>query len=218
MAPVAYVVGIGPGMGTAIAKRFGREGYEVAGFARKQATLDEARHELGRHGVRNHMFTADAGNPESLRGALDLAKKKAGPPEILVYNVSVLRQGHASRVGATALVEDFQSNVVGAAVSAQWALEDMRGAKRGTLLFTGGGTALEPFPQYASLSIGKAAMRSLALSLSKELAPEGIHAATVTICGMVKPGTHFDPEAIAEHFWQLHDQAPAAWEAERLYK
>jgi NAD(P)-dependent dehydrogenase (short-subunit alcohol dehydrogenase family) len=94
----------------------------------------------------------------------------------------------------------------------------MRAKQSGTVLFTGGGLALEPFVEFASLSIGKAGLRSLALSFAKELAPDGIHVGTVTIAGMIKAGTHFDPDAIAEHFWELHAQPRGAWETERVFR
>jgi NAD(P)-dependent dehydrogenase (short-subunit alcohol dehydrogenase family) len=91
----------------------------------------------------------------------------------------------------------------------------MRRRGRGTLLFTGGGLALGPKPGLAAAAMGKAALRSLALSLAAELAPEGIHAATVTIRGFVQPGTPLSPGTVAEVFWELHRQDPAHWEAER---
>ena len=101
-----------------------------------------------------------------------------------------------------------------ALAAAQWALPAMRGRARGTLLFTGGGLALEPKPGLASASLGKAALRSLALSLGAELAPAGIHAATVTICGFVRADTPLDPERVAEAFWDLHLEEPADWRRE----
>jgi len=94
----------------------------------------------------------------------------------------------------------------------------MRAAGSGTIIFTGGGLALDPMSQFASVGIGKAALRNLAQSLAKELKPEGIHVATVTICGMVKAGTHFDPAKIAERFIELHQQPAGSFEAEVLYR
>jgi NAD(P)-dependent dehydrogenase (short-subunit alcohol dehydrogenase family) len=90
----------------------------------------------------------------------------------------------------------------------------MRRAGRGTLLFTGGGLALGPKPGLAAASLGKAALRSLALSLAGELAPEGIHAATVTVCGFVQPGTPLSPDRVAQAFWELHAQERDHWENE----
>ena len=95
----------------------------------------------------------------------------------------------------------------------------MRAAGRGTLLFTGGGLAL--YPEYgagvSSLAAGKAGLRAFAFALAKELAPEGIHVATVTIAGTVKPGTAFDPDRIAEEYWALHAQPADSWSVERVF-
>jgi NAD(P)-dependent dehydrogenase (short-subunit alcohol dehydrogenase family) len=95
----------------------------------------------------------------------------------------------------------------------------MRKTGRGTILFTGGGLALDPsgWLPAASLAIGKAGLRSLALTLHAELAPIGIHAATVTIAGQIQPGTAFAPESIAEAFWALHVEPPGQFRNEIIY-
>ncbi|NJL35119.1 MAG: short-chain dehydrogenase, partial [Chloroflexaceae bacterium] len=90
--------------------------------------------------------------------------------------------------------------------------------QRGTILFTGGGLALDPYAQYASLAIGKAGLRSLTYTLGAELEPQGIHVATVTIAGTVQPGTFFAPDLIAEQYWNLHTQAPGTWQREIVYR
>jgi len=89
---------------------------------------------------------------------------------------------------------------------------------RGTILFTGGGLALEPEPGASSLAIGKAAIRNLAFSLYRELAPFHIHVATVTICGYVRDGTKFSPGSIADSFFHLHQQSEGQWEREFVYQ
>jgi NAD(P)-dependent dehydrogenase (short-subunit alcohol dehydrogenase family) len=92
----------------------------------------------------------------------------------------------------------------------------MRRAGRGTLLFTGGGLALQPKPGMASACLGKAALRSLALSLGAELAPEGIHAGTVTVAGFVQAGTALDAERVAQAFWDFHCQPRKDWTFESV--
>ena len=86
----------------------------------------------------------------------------------------------------------------------------------GSILLTGGGFALEPNPEYLSLSIGKAAIRALALGLFDSLKEKGIHVATVTVAALVSPASK-DAEAVAEHFWQLHAQPKGSWTAEVKY-
>jgi NAD(P)-dependent dehydrogenase (short-subunit alcohol dehydrogenase family) len=62
--------------------------------------------------------------------------------------------------------------------------------------------------------VAKAGLRNLAYSTAGELGPDGVHVTTVTIRGMLKVGTAFDPELIAEHYWRLHQQGRAEWEPE----
>ena len=94
----------------------------------------------------------------------------------------------------------------------------MKAAGRGTILFTGGGLALEPQPGASSLAIGKAGIRSLAFSLHKELALFHIHVATVTICGYVQEGTRFSPANISESFLELHQQIEGQWDRELVFE
>ncbi len=70
----------------------------------------------------------------------------------------------------------------------------------------------------ASLAIGKAGIRSLALTLHAEVAPSGIHAGTITIAGQIKIGTAFDPPRIAEAFWDLHSDRPGSFRGEVVYR
>jgi NAD(P)-dependent dehydrogenase (short-subunit alcohol dehydrogenase family) len=216
--PLIAVVGAGPGVGLAVARRFAREGYRVALFARRPEALDEYTSELSRAGFEAYGFSADAGNEGSLRKAFAECKERLGAPDVLVYNAAVLKQGRASEVNPDDLVADFRINVIGAVIAAQEVIPDMRAKKRGTILLTGGGLALTPFPSLASLALGKAGIRSLTSSLGGELEPDNIHVATVTICGYVKPGSHFDPDRIADAYWTLHTQEPGKREREIVYR
>jgi len=107
-------------------------------------------------------------------------------------------------------------NVLSALAGAQWALPAMKDAGRGTLLFTGGGLGLHPKAGLASGALGKAALRSLALSFALELEPFGIHAATLTLCGFVQPGTDLSPDRVAQALWDLHVQPAGSWDSERV--
>jgi short-subunit dehydrogenase len=96
----------------------------------------------------------------------------------------------------------------------------MVSAGGGTVLFTGGGLALAPQAGLgvASLVAGKSALRGLALVLHEELKPQGIHVGLVTIAGMVAPGTAFDPDRIAEAYWDLLSEPRAGWTAETVFR
>ena len=92
----------------------------------------------------------------------------------------------------------------------------MAAASGGTIIATRG--MPETVPSSFSLSLGKAGVRALTTILAKEYGPAGVHVATVTVCGGVAPGTEYDPDRIAEHYWRLHGQQPAEWEQEVVFR
>ncbi len=215
---VCAVVGVGPGMGLAVARRFGQGGYRLALVARNAAKLESFVGELKQAGIEAQAFEADASDLAALRTAFDGIKAQMGDPAVLVYNTAAFKPGQPSELKAEDLTASFAVNVTGALVAAQQVIPAMRAKKQGTILFTGGGLALNPSPQNAALAIGKAGIRNLAYSLGAELEPDGIQVATVTIAGFVRPGTHFDPDKIAETYWQLHSQLGGERQREVVYK
>ena len=134
------------------------------------------------------MLGADLALEGALEAACAAVEGWGGWPEVLVYNASAGAPGPAWDLDPDRLRADLRVNVGAPLAAVRWALPAMRRAGRGTILFTGGGLALAPKPGLASASLGKAALRSLALSLGEELAPEGIHAATVTLRAFVQAG------------------------------
>jgi len=207
--PRCIIVGFGPGLGTAVARRFAREGFAVRGLAR-----DPARHaNLIVPGIT--LAAADAADPAGLATAL------ADGADVLVYNAYRATMVAApSALEPSELVTDFSVNVAAALAAAQAVLPGMRARRAGSLIFTGGGLALDPtgWLPAASLAIGKAGLRSLAQTLHAELAPQGIHAGMVTVAGAVAPGTAFDPDRIAGAFFDLHRDPPGAFRAELIYR
>ncbi len=208
--PVAVVVGIGPGLGSALASRFVQGGYAVVGLARDPSRLE------AQPGVT--MRKADASDPPALAQAITAG----GPVAVLIYNAyrATMRESGPSGIDPAELVADFRVNVAGALAAVQAVLPAMRAARAGSVLLTAGGLALDPtgWLPAASLAIGKAGIRSLALTLHAELAPSGIHAGTITIAGQIKIGTAFDPARIAEAFWDLHSDRPGSFTGEVVYR
>jgi NADP-dependent 3-hydroxy acid dehydrogenase YdfG len=216
--PTLFVVGAGPGVSASVARRFGREGFRVVALARRADALADHVSELRAAGVDAHAQVADAADPNGLTQALAVAAAAHGAADVLVYNAAGARYKALAELSAAELMTDLQVSVGGALAATQAVLPAMRARGSGTLLFTGGGFAFEPMPAMASLGAGKAAIRNLAFSLHADLKDVGLHAATVTICGMVKAGTAFDPDLIAEKFWALHAQPAGAFEREVMFK
>ena len=216
--PVCTVVGAGPGVSLAVARRFGAAGYRVALVARRAGAVSKTAGDLATLGIDARAFAADACEEASLRKVFPEIHASLGPTEVLVYNAFGFRQANPSQLPPSGLLADFQVNVVGALISVQSVLDPMKAGSRGTILFTGGGFALEPEPMASSLAIGKAGLRNLAFSLHKELAPFHIHVATVTICGAVQDETRFSPGNISECFLRLHQQPEGEWDRELVYR
>jgi NADP-dependent 3-hydroxy acid dehydrogenase YdfG len=218
MDSVIVLVGMGPGVSAAVAQRFAREGFAVGAVARDAAKLQAALQPLRASGVRVAAAAADAGDAAALQAALASLRSELGDPGVLVYNAAAARPLPLAQLSAEQLMADLHTSVGGALAAAQAVLPAMRARGAGTLLFTGGGFALEPMPLMASLGVGKAGIRNLAYSLFADLKDAGIHAATVTICGVVQPGTAFDPARIADAYWALHCQPAGSFERELLFR
>jgi short-subunit dehydrogenase len=208
---------MGEGISFAVAKRFATEGYRIAMIARNADKLEKCKSDLHELGFESFAFVADATDAEALKNAFSEIKFHVGETDVLVYNAAVMRQGTPLQTSAEILNEDFKVNVTGALVAVQQVVPLMRAARKGTILITGGGLALQPYAGYASLAVGKAGIRSLTLMLHDELLAAGIHVATVTVAGFVQPGTHFDPDLIAEKYWQLHIQEKGKFDKEIIY-
>lgn len=215
--PSCIVVGAGPGLGLTIARRFARGGFDIALVGRNRRRLDTLSDTLESEGHRARGFVADAGMPDELRSAFAEIATWNGDLAVLVYNAAVLTADSAPAVTAESMMEQMAVNLGGAICSVAQVLPAMRRRGRGTILITGGGLALEPYPNWTALSAGKAALRSYALSLHKALAPERIHVAVIAVCGIVEPGGPFDPDRIAEEYWRLHAEAKPDWRRELVY-
>ncbi len=215
---ICTIVGMGPGVSMSVAKKFAQEGFTIAMIARSEEKLKNFQGELQQSGFESHPYTADAGDFESLTEAFKQIQSDLGDTEVLVYNAAVLKPGKPSVITADVMVEDFKVNVAGALHSAQRVLPAMKTKNAGMIFFTGGGLALEPYPMFASLAVGKAGIRNLTYSLAAELANTNIHVATVTISGMVKAGTKFDPDAIVQEYWRLFAQEKGSFETEMIFK
>ncbi|HOY05201.1 MAG TPA: SDR family NAD(P)-dependent oxidoreductase [Saprospiraceae bacterium] len=208
------LVGMGPGNGISIAKRFGREGFEILMVARNGEKLNTYVAELAGMGIKSFAYPADIADSESFTQILENIISEHADIDILHYNASSYNPATPSQISLPVFLSDLNINVVGALLAAKAVFQQMKDRGHGTLFFTGGGTALKAPAILASLGVGKAAMRNLVFSIAQEGAPLGIHAATVTITGMVKAGTRFDPDLIADEFWRLYQLPKDKWETE----
>jgi NAD(P)-dependent dehydrogenase (short-subunit alcohol dehydrogenase family) len=207
------LIGAGPGVGAAVVRRFGREGFRSTLISRSK-TLDQLAPELRSGGLAIEAISADIEDLDGYRGTLERIFTAAGAPGVVVYNAALPDPGQILDTTVERLRTAHDVDVLGAVVTAQVAAPVLRAAGSGTLLATSGGFADIPVPALASLSMGKAALRSAQTLIAAGVRDDGIHAATITIAGAVKPGTDFDPDRIAELFWTAHTDSKDAWQTE----
>lgn len=209
---------MGPGNGESIAKRFGREGYKIYMISRNEEKLQKFKDDLEAQKIKADYQVADASNEEHLRVAFKKILLEHPNPAILVYNASVLHPKVPSRLVPDHVIRDFKANVVGAIISAQEVIPSMLKKKSGTILITGGGLAINPYYEFSSLGIGKSALRNFTHSLAQELKGTGVHVATLIINGMIKKGTKFDPDKIADRFWEIQNRKEKDWKVEEIFE
>jgi short-subunit dehydrogenase len=197
------IIGAGSGVSEAVARRFGENGYSVGLISRNLENLEPIAERLSALGITTFCASADAGDGPALEAAIGELIGQQGGCDVLVYNAAVLRPGLPLETTSEQILADFQVNLLGAHAAARVVAPRMIEKGAGSILFTGGGLSLEPFPEWTSLAVGKAALRSLALSLYKDLAPKGVHVCVLAICGIVAADGAFDPEAIAEEYWRV---------------
>jgi NAD(P)-dependent dehydrogenase (short-subunit alcohol dehydrogenase family) len=209
-APVAFIVGAGPGISGAFARALRQAGYQVALAARDAARLRSLADDIGARAV-----LADAASADSLRGAFAEVDRMLGEPQLVLYNPSARVRGELLSVDAQAVAEAVQTTAVGAFVVAQEAARRMLPNKQGAIFFTGATAGVKGFARSSAFAMGKFALRGLAQSLARELAPAGIHVVHFVIDGSVRqPGEGdgaFTPEAIAASYMAALAQPRGAW-------
>jgi NAD(P)-dependent dehydrogenase (short-subunit alcohol dehydrogenase family) len=208
--PLAVILGVGPLIGLAVARRFALAGFRMVLVGLDDAFLQEQTARLPEASG----IVCDLGEPDTVAELFQRIQAEQGDAQVLIYHASAGARGTASSLDPQTLQRDLRVNAIAPLEAVRAVLPAMRRAGQGTILFTGGGLALKPQAEMVSASMGKAALRQLALCLAEELAPEGIHAATVTVAGFVQSDTTFNPDLVAAAFWDLHCEPREAWRSE----
>src|SRR5215510_9954109 len=208
---IAVVIGVGPGLGAAIGRRFARGGCAVGLMARSEDPLRTIEAEI---------------NLSGLAAAFARVRDVLGAPTALIYNAGAFVAGGILDIEAAALERVWRTCCYGAFLATREVLPAMRQRGRGTLLYTGAPASVHGVKNLYTLAIGKFGLRALALGLAKECGPDGIHVAHVIVHGAIDnertrarfphltASQRMAPETIAETYWQLHVQRPDAWTQE----
>jgi short-subunit dehydrogenase len=205
---VCVITGVGPGTGSALARRFAKGGYRVALIARNEDRLRDLEAELqGSKGYR-----CDVADPKQVEGVLDEIERDLGQPSILIHNAVGGAFGSFLEIDPDVLNRNFQVNTMALLYLA-----------RRTILVTGNTSAQRGMPRFAGFAPTKAAQRILAEAMARELGPKGIHVAYLVIDAVIdvpwtrqrfndKPDNFFiKPTAIADELWHVAHQDRSAW-------
>jgi NAD(P)-dependent dehydrogenase (short-subunit alcohol dehydrogenase family) len=223
--PVAAVMGVGPGLGAALARRFAQS-YAVAVNARSPEYLRGLAAEIRATGSEALEAPADVGDRTQVEAAFKLIRERLGPPDVLLYNAGSGTWGTITEITPEQYEQAWRVNAYGAYLSAKEVVPDMISRGRGVILFTGATAGVKAGPKSVAFGPAKFALRGLTQSLARDLGPKGIHVAWVNVDGIIDiPRTRerfsqlkeedlLKPEAIAETYWHLAHQDRSAWTLE----
>jgi NAD(P)-dependent dehydrogenase (short-subunit alcohol dehydrogenase family) len=212
---VILVAGAGPGLGAAVARRFGREGYAVELLARNPDSLARLGAGLEAGGVDCAWSAADLAGADALTTAVERVVERRGHLDVLHFNPSLFRHADPLHVSASDLLADLEVGVAALLTLVQAARPALREGSRITV--TGSMAADQPWHEACTLGVQKAALRNLVLSLDRTLAPEGIRAASLTVNGTLAPDTAFSPDRVADALFCLAATPADRWRAEVPY-
>ena len=208
----AIVVGAGPGIGMAVARRFGQAGYQPALLARSEAKLEQLGKQLQQEGYTTGWSAVDVIDEAALREAVSRLGEHSGSIGHVHYNPSTFRRSDALSLTPDELLADVRLGAASLLTAVQAALPFMPAGARVTA--TGGATADRPWQQAASLGVQKAALRNLVTALDAALSGHGIRAMSLTVAGTVQEGTPFDPAFIADALYEASQTESEFWASE----
>ena len=212
----ALIVGVGPGLSASLARLFAKHGLQVALASRNPDKLTRLAAETAAA-----TFAVEATDPDEVAGLFDAVIATQGVPDIVVYNASARARGPITDVVPEDVARAISVSAYGGFLVAQQAARGMVARGSGAILLTGASASVKGYPQSGAFAMGKFALRGLAQSMARELAPQGVHVAHFVIDGGIRsavrqnpndnPDSLLDPDAIAETYWHVATQPRSAW-------
>ena len=209
----SLIVGAGGGLSASLARRFAKSGMSVALAARDTAKLEPLCKEIGAAA-----FACDASDAAQVARLFDAVERQFGAPEVVVYNASARARGPFVSLDAEAVRRTLLVSAYGAFLVAQRAVPSMLARQSGAVLLTGASASVKGYAESAPFAMDKFALRGLAQSMARELAPKGIHVAHFVIDGAIRPRGRddpndgmLDPDAVAEAYFNVLVQPRSAW-------
>ena len=212
----ALIVGAGRGLSASLARLFAGEGLRVALAARDAEKLAPLCAETSAKA-----FACDAVEPDQVARLFSAVEAAIGAPDVVVYNASARARGPVAELVPAAVERAIMVSAFGGFLVAREAARRMVPKGHGAILFTGASASVKGYPLSAPFAMGKFALRGLAQSMARELAPQGIHIAHFVIDGGIRnpgrvepadrPDSMLDPDAIAASYLSVLQQPRTAW-------
>jgi NAD(P)-dependent dehydrogenase (short-subunit alcohol dehydrogenase family) len=213
---VLMVVGAGPGVSGSVARRFAKEGYDVALLGIDEEVLSVLSDELRSTGVSAEWAVVDITDVDAASAEITRLGEKLGGVDVLHFNPSAFREKDPLSLTVPELLEDVALGVGALLTSVQAARPLM--SSGGRITVTGSMAADKPWNKAASLGVQKAGVRNLVHSLDTTLEPDGIRAVSVTVRGTLSREGPFTPDRVAEALWSAANQDEKDWRTEVPYE
>jgi len=214
----ALIVGAGSGLSASLARLFAKEAMRVAVAARNTAKLDPLVKETGALAL-----ACDAAEPAQVEAMFGAVEAKWGVPELVVYNAGYRVRGPFVGLDPKEVERTIRVTGYAGFLVAQSAAKRMLPRGSGAIFFTGASASVKGYAESAPFAMGKFALRGLAQSMARELAPKGIHVAHFVIDGGIsreggdpRAGERgadgmLLPDEIAKNYLHLYRQNRSAW-------
>jgi NAD(P)-dependent dehydrogenase (short-subunit alcohol dehydrogenase family) len=224
---VCCVIGAGDATGSAIARRFAKEGHTICVARRSEEALQPLVHQIHEQGGTAIAVGLDARREDQVVSFFNRIEAEVGPIEVVVFNVGGNVKFPILETTAQKYFKVWEMCAMAGFLVGREAAKVMLQRERGTILFTGATASTRGGAGFSAFAGGKAALRALAQSMARELGPKGLHIAHVIIDGLIDTAftqEHFaqrvaevgpdgilNPDHIAEAYWYLHKQPRDAW-------
>ena len=223
------VIGAGDYIGSAIAKRFAREGYTIFAGRRTAEKLQTLKKEIEAEGGACEARALDARKEEDITNFLSEADKHA-PLDVCIFNVGANVNFPLLETTERVFRKVWEMACYGGFLTGREAARLMLPHGKGTILFTGATASMRGGIGYAAFASAKFGLRAVAQSMARELGPKNIHVAhliidsgvdTAFVRERIKAGgrnpdelpkdTLMEPDSIADAYWYLHSQSRDGW-------
>ena len=226
---VCLVIGVGDGVGSAIAKAFALDGFEtvITRRARHLGELEATAQEIRNQGGVVHARGVDARSETETVALFQEIERDIGPLEVVVFNIGANVRFPIEQTTAQVFTKVWEMACFAGFLAGREAAKVMMPRERGTIIFTGATASLRGKENFAAFAAAKSGLRSVAQTMARELGKKNIHVAHVVCDGSIEgvfareniPDLEqrlaedriLKPDDIALNYINLHHQKRSAW-------